>query len=209
MTETRRAARDSRKQATRKALREAALRLALERGPGNVQDSDIAAAVGVPLPVYHSCFASAEQAIVAAVVDEQKARLVSALAARPPRVPLRRAVTDALMDAYASPGVRRSRELQFVLTYPALRDEYLKTAALIEDELTAAIAERTGIDRRSIAWPAKSIAVQVQVALRDWLKSVDAPASTGEFPTRPLVWRLRLSLMIFGRILDGLESQSR
>ena len=72
MTEARRAARDSRKQATREALRDAAMRLALEGGPGNVRDADIAAAVGVPLSVYHSCFASGEQVIVAAVVDEQK-----------------------------------------------------------------------------------------------------------------------------------------
>lgn len=48
MTETRRAARDSRKLATREALREAALRLALERGPDNVPEADIAAAAGVP-----------------------------------------------------------------------------------------------------------------------------------------------------------------
>ena len=115
MTEARRAARHSRKQATRKALREAAMRLALERGPGNVRDADIAAAADVPLPVYRSCFSSAEQAIVAAVVDEQKARLVSAVAARPPRVPLRRTITDAIMDVYASPAVRRSRELQLIL----------------------------------------------------------------------------------------------
>jgi AcrR family transcriptional regulator len=208
MTEARRAARDSRKQATREALREAALRLALERGPGNVRDADIAAAVGVPLPIYDGCFSSAEQAIVAAVVDEQKARLVSGMAARP-RVPLRRAITDAIMDAYASAGVRRSRGMQLVLTHPALRDEYLKTAALIEDELTAVIAERLGTDRRNARWPARSIAINVRSALEQWLKSVDASASADEFPTRPLVWRLRLSLMTFGGILDVLESQSR
>lgn len=113
------------------------------------------------------------------------------------------------MEAYASPGIRRSRELQFVLTHPLPRDEYLKTAALIEEELTAVIAERIGADRRNVAWPAKSIAIHVQVALKNWLESVDAPTAAGEFPTRPLVWRLRLSLMIFGGILIVLESQPR
>jgi AcrR family transcriptional regulator len=208
-TEARRAARDSRKQATREALREEAMRLALERGPGNVGDADIAAAAGVPLRVYQSCFSGAEQAIVAAVVDEQKARLVSAVAARPPRVPLRRAITDAIMEAYASPGVRRSREMQFVLTHPALRAEYLKTAGMIEGELTAVIAERLGTDRRDVAYPAKMVAAQVQGVLKHWLKSVGAPASGDEFPTRPLAWRLRLSFMMFGRVLDDLESQAR
>ena len=99
--------------------------------------------------------------------------------------------------------------MQLVLTHPALRDEYLKTAALIEDELTAAIAERIVTDRRNVAWPAKSIAIQVQVALKEWLKSVAESASADEFPTRPLVWRLRLSLMMFGGTLDVLESRSR
>lgn len=208
MTEARRAARDSRKQATREALRQAAMRLALERGPGNVRDADIAAAVGVPLSVYASCFSSAEQAIVAAVVDQQKARLVSAVAARPPRVHLRRAIIDAIMDAYASPGVRRSRQMQLVLTHPALREEYLKTAGLIEDDLIAVIVERIGCDRPTAMWPARSTALQVQVALKGWLTSVDGSASAAEFPTRPLVWRLRLSLKMFGSVLDGLESQS-
>jgi hypothetical protein len=68
---------------------------------------------------------------------------------------------------------------------------------------------RIGANRRDVAWPAKSIAIHVQVALRNWLKSVNAPAAADEFPTLPLVWRLRLSLMMFGGILDVLESQPR
>jgi hypothetical protein len=99
--------------------------------------------------------------------------------------------------------------MQLVLAHPALRDEYLKTAALIEDDLAAVIAERAGTDRRNVAWPAKSITITVQNALKDWLRSVDGSASADEFPTRPLVWRLRLSLMMFGSVLDGLQSQSR
>jgi hypothetical protein len=177
----------------------------MERGPGNVRDADIAAAVGVPLRVYQSCFSGVEQAIVAAVVDEQKARLLSAVAARPPRVPLRRAITDAILEAYASPGIRRSRQMQFILANPALREEYLRTAGLIEDELITVIIQRTGADRGNALWPAKQIAAQVQFAIKEWLKSVDAPRTDGEFPTRPLVWRLRLSLMAFGTILDVVE----
>jgi AcrR family transcriptional regulator len=205
VAETRRAVRDSRKQATREALREAAMRLALERGPRNVRDADIAAAVGVPLRVFHSCFSSAEQAIVASVVDEQKAQLVSAVTARPPGVALRRAVTDAIMDAYASAGVRHSREMQLILSHPALRDEYLKTAGSIEGELKAVIAERIGTDRRNAEWPARSIAVQVRIALERWLKS----ASANGCPTRSLVWHLRLGFTMSARSLDVLELQSR
>ena len=117
MTEARRAARDSRKQATREALWDAAMRLALEGGPGNVRYADIAAAVGVPLSVYHSCFASGEQVIVAAVVDEQKARLVSAVAARrmmrgrtPKRAP---PGPGRLIPGLPSGGASRPEDLQF------------------------------------------------------------------------------------------------
>jgi AcrR family transcriptional regulator len=203
-----RGARDSRKQATREALREAAMRLALEHGPGNVPDAYIAAAVGVPLRVYDSCFSSAEQAIVAAVADAQRSRLVSAVVGQPPQVPLRRAVTDAIMEAYASPAVRHSKELQLILAHPALRYEYLNTAGLIEDELSAVIAERIGIDRREATWPSKSIAGLVRSAIRQWLESVDLSASADEFPTRPLVWRLRLALKMSGGTLDIVEARS-
>jgi hypothetical protein len=71
------------------------------------------------------------------------------------------------------------------------------------------ILERTGTDRRKATWPATTIALQVRVALKQWLESVDASASADDFPTRPLVWRLRLSLKMSGHILDGLESQPR
>src|SRR2546430_11883605 len=71
------------KRATRKALRDAALRLALERGPGNVRVDDIAEAAGVSPRTYNNYFSSREQAIVAAVTAEREARIAAAAAAPP------------------------------------------------------------------------------------------------------------------------------
>ena len=57
--------REKKKDATRKALREAALRLAMEHGPDNVRVDDIADAAGVSPRTYNNYFSSREQAIVA------------------------------------------------------------------------------------------------------------------------------------------------
>jgi AcrR family transcriptional regulator len=50
--------REQKKQATRDALRAAALRLALERGPDNVRVDDIAEAAGVSPRTYNNYFSS-------------------------------------------------------------------------------------------------------------------------------------------------------
>ena len=73
--------REKKKTATRQALREAALRLALERGPDNVRVDDIADAAGVSPRTYNNYFSSREQAIVAAVTAEREARVAAAVAA--------------------------------------------------------------------------------------------------------------------------------
>src|SRR5258705_5932723 len=75
--------RERKKQATREALRAAALRLALERGPENVRVDDIAEAAGVSPRTYDNYFSSREQAIIAAVTAERASRVSAAVAARP------------------------------------------------------------------------------------------------------------------------------
>ena len=89
--------RERKKQATQKALREAALRLALERGPENVRVDDIAAAAGVSPRTYNNYYSSREQAIVAAVTAEREARVAQAVAAAP---------TARLADAVVEAVVR-------------------------------------------------------------------------------------------------------
>src|SRR5687768_14514204 len=85
------------KQATREALRAAALRLALERGPDNVRVDDIAEAAGVSPRTYNNYFSSREQAIVAAITAERASRIASAVSARAVDVSLADAVIDAVV----------------------------------------------------------------------------------------------------------------
>src|ERR671930_1848669 len=89
--------RERKKQATREALRVAALRLALERGPENVRVDDIAEAAGVSPRTYNNYFSSREQAIVAAVTAERESRIAAAVAARPADVSRADAVIDAVV----------------------------------------------------------------------------------------------------------------
>lgn len=122
--------REQKKQATRVALREAALRLALAHGPGNVRVDDIAEAAGVSPRTYNNYFSSREQAIVAAVTAERESRVVAAVAAAPTHIRLADALTEAVLEQYTEP--RERDELLLIIASPALRDTFLDTTAAIE-----------------------------------------------------------------------------
>jgi len=170
--------RERKKQATREALREAALRLALERGPDNVRVDDIAEAAGVSPRTYNNYFSSREQAIVAAVTAEREARVAAAVAARPASVPLADAVIQAIVEQYTAPGSHDQDVLRLLTAGPALRDAFLDAAAGIEDPLAAVIAERIG-DQYTAQVLSASVAGAVRVALRRWLRPGAAtPAAT-------------------------------
>jgi AcrR family transcriptional regulator len=78
------------KQAVREAIGAAALRLALEQGPGGlklVRVADIAEAAGVAPRTYNNYFSSREEAICAFHADQAR-RLGRALRSRPVSEPL-------------------------------------------------------------------------------------------------------------------------
>lgn len=171
MTTPRTGLRERKKQATRKALRDAALRLALARGPDNVRVDDIAEAAGVSPRTYNNYFSSREQAIVAAVTAEREARVAAAVAARPATTPLSDAVTEAIVEQYTDPGGRDPRVLLLITTSPALREAFLGTAARIEHPLTTAIADRIGDgDRLTAQVLSAGVAAAVRIALGQWIR---------------------------------------
>jgi AcrR family transcriptional regulator len=178
--------RERKKQATRQALREAALRLAVERGPDKVRIDDIAAAAGVSPRTYNNYYSSREQAIVAAVTAEREARVAAAVAARPPDVPLADAVIDAVVEQYTEPGAHAREALLLISTRPALREAFLGTTAAIEHPLADVIADRLGTtdettsdgtttDGTTAHVLAASVAAAVRVALRRWLRPTAGP----------------------------------
>jgi AcrR family transcriptional regulator len=171
--------RERKKQATRAALRTAALRLALERGPENVRVDDIAEAAGVSPRTYNNYFSSREQAIVAAVTAERESRIAAAILAHSPDVRLSVAVIDAVVEQYADPGEYAREVLLTITTTPALRASYVDTAAMIEQPLADALIERSDhLDRLTAQVLAASVGAAVKVALRAWLHSTTVPPST-------------------------------
>ena len=163
--------RERKKQATREALRAAALRLAVERGPDQVRVEDIAEAAGVSPRTYNNYFASREQAIVSALTADREARIAAAVAARSVGVRLADAVTEAVVEQYTDTGTHDHRVLPLITTRTALRDAFLDTTAGIEPPLTAVIAERlgdTGADTARVL--AASVTAAVRIALEGWLR---------------------------------------
>ena len=176
--------RERKKAATRKALRDAALRLALQRGPDNVRVDDIADAAGVSPRTYNNYFSSREQAIVAAVTAEREARVAAAVAARPATACLSDAVTEAIVEQYTDPGSHDPRALLLITTSPALRDAFLGTAAGIEHPLAAVIAQRTGDTGDTGQLTARvlsaSVAAALRIALAQWTQPAsDSPSASG------------------------------
>jgi AcrR family transcriptional regulator len=192
MTSSRQGLRQRKKDATHTALREAALRLALEHGPENVRVDDIAEAAGVSPRTYNNYFSSREQAIVAAVTAERDGRVAAAVAARPVGVPLADAVVEAIVEQYTDPGSHDPQVLLLLTTRAALRDAFFDAAAGMEDPLTAVIAQRIGDPGKNVARVlSASVAAAVRIALERWLQ----PAASGlVVPSGSLPDLLRSSL---------------
>ncbi|GGZ05518.1 TetR family transcriptional regulator [Streptomyces nitrosporeus] len=208
--------RERKKRATREALREAALRLAVERGPDQVRVEDIAEAAGVSPRTYNNYFASREQAIVAAVTADREARIAAAVAARPAGVRLADAITEAVVEQYTDTGEREHEALLLITTRTALRDAFLDTTAGIEPPLTAVIAERlddAGAQTARVL--AASVATAVRIALEDWLRPAGTAAAADDgggglvVLSGSLPGRLRAALAPLAPALDAAERRTR
>ncbi|MEU9048593.1 MULTISPECIES: TetR/AcrR family transcriptional regulator [unclassified Kitasatospora] len=205
--------RERKKQATREALREAALRLAVERGPDNVRVEEIAEAAGVSPRTYNNYFASREQAIVAAVTAGREAGVASAVAARPAGVRLADAVTEAVVEQYKNTGGREREVLLLITTRTPLLDAFLDTTADIEPPLTTVIAERLGgAEAPTARVLAASVAAAVRIALEGWLRPAGNAGFSESFgagglvvPSGSLPDRLRAALAPLAPAFDAAE----
>jgi AcrR family transcriptional regulator len=167
------------KQAVREAIGGAALRLALEQGPGGlklVRVSDIAEAAGVAPRTYNNYFSSREEAICAFHADQAR-RLGRALRSRPAGEPLAEAITAAVIDVFATPEPDRAG-LAMIMSTPELQGEALKAFTMAEEPLAIAIAERTAGDPRGNLYcqvMAAAVAGAVRIAGRHWLSTTSPP----------------------------------
>ncbi|MDT0532735.1 helix-turn-helix domain-containing protein [Micromonospora sp. DSM 115977] len=209
--------RERKKQATREALREAALRLAVQHGPDQVRVEDIAEAAGVSPRTYNNYFASREQAIVSAVTADREARIAAAVAARPAGARLADAVTEAVVEQYANTGEHERQVLLLITTRTALRDAFLDTTTGIEPPLTAAIAERLGdAGAHTARVLAASVAAAVRIALEGWLQPAGNAGAAGGFgagglvvPSGSLPDQLRAALAPLAPAFDAAERHTR
>lgn len=167
--------RERKKRATRQALSQAALRLAIERGLDKVLVEDIAAAVDVSTRTFNNYFASKYQAICALGVDRAES-LGAALRARPPDEDLWQAITEALLEHYDDAANEPDRDwfagVRLVMSAPALQGEYLKVNVTMQHVLADAIAERAGLDNSTDMLPmilAGAVTAACQVALERWM----------------------------------------
>jgi AcrR family transcriptional regulator len=164
--------RERKKQATRDALRLAALRLAALRGWDQVRVEDIAAEVGVSTRTFNNYFASKEEAFLATAY-ERAARAEAALAARPADEPLWRALTNAIVDSFATEEIDL-RQARLIRPTPILAGEQLKTFAVIERALAHAVAKRIGADIEQDIYPrlvGGAVVSATRVAFEHWTQS--------------------------------------
>ena len=169
--------RERKKQQTREALSWAALRLAVERGFGNVLVEDIAAEAGVSPRTFNNYFSSKAEAIVWRQL-ERLHRVAGLLRARPPEEPLWDALTAVVTLTFdhgeSLPDGRWTTGVRLVLGEMELQGELVKGGAAIERDFAAAIAERTGTDADHDLYPllmAAAVGAAIRVASDQWLRS--------------------------------------
>jgi AcrR family transcriptional regulator len=132
--------RERKKLATRDALADAALRLALRDGPENVRVPDIAAEADVSPRTFNNYFSSVPEAICARAA-QRALRIGDMLRLRPAAEPLAEAITNAMLEDDVDSQERRPF-VEMIFTSPVLRGEFYKTVVAREQAFAEAIAER-------------------------------------------------------------------
>lgn len=144
--------RERKKADTRRALSDAALRLAFERGLENVTREDIANLAGVSLRTFTNYFAGKYDAL-AYRQQERLRRSIDTLRTRPADEPLWTAIAESVIkpvdddmtDVYgaenALPTRQQLAEVRKLLMISEIRDATFRG---LGDEWVVAIAERTG-----------------------------------------------------------------
>ncbi|CRZ15823.1 transcriptional regulator [Mycolicibacterium neworleansense] len=182
--------RERKKLDTRRALSDAALSLAFERGLENVTREDIANLAGVSLRTFTNYFAGKYDAL-GYRQQERMRRSIDLLRSRPADEPLWTAITESVIkplgddmsDVYgeenAIPTRRQLAEVRKLLMIPEIRDATFRG---LNDEWVAAIAERTGTDPERDMYPRLVAAVVRAVgdAAMDEYGNADPPVAFAE-----------------------------
>jgi AcrR family transcriptional regulator len=166
--------RERKKQATREALSWAATRLTVERGWDHVLVEDIAEAAGVSPRTFNNYFSSKAEAI-AFRHHNRFVQLADALRARPAGEPLWDAVRAAALDV-VDPDEGRAPDgwtagVRLMTAHPAMVAEVIKATVDAEQQLAAAVGERTGTT--GALYPrlvAAAITAAVRIVTEEWIR---------------------------------------
>jgi len=172
--------RERKKAATRQALHQAAVRLAIAHGADKITVEAVADAAGVSRRTFSNYFANKEEALLYG--DQQRiGTLIGMVQARPAGEGPWQALTEAAREFYRQVGELDpawAAQTRMLRSQPALLAQQLNTFAAVERELAAAVTARTaepdpsGVRARLAA---ATFMTSLRVALHIWL---DAPADT-------------------------------
>jgi AcrR family transcriptional regulator len=153
--------RERKKADTRRALSDAALHLAFERGLDNVTREDVANLAGVSPRTFHNYFSGKYEALAYRQAERVR-RSVAILKERPADEPLWTSITHAVLtpleedfaDAHGDenrvPDRHEQIEIRKLLMQPQIRNS---VPHHLFDELLQLIAERTGTDPHHDLYP--------------------------------------------------------
>lgn len=177
--------RERKKADTRRALSDAALALAFERGLDNVTREAIAERAGVSLRTFNNYFTGKYEAIAYRQVERVR-RSLDVLRSRPAGEPLWTAITEAVLEPFVAEGTegvtpsrKQIAEVRKVLLAREIR------AAVAKDLYTdwvEVIAERTGTDSQRDMYPrlASAVVRAVLEAALDTYAIADPPVPVTE-----------------------------
>ncbi|OJZ69919.1 TetR family transcriptional regulator [Mycobacterium paraffinicum] len=167
MTEQPRGLRERKKADTRRALSDAALNLAFERGLDNVTREEIANLAGVSLRTFNNYFGGKYEALAYRQTERMR-RSIAALRQRPADEPLWSAITHVVLEPLEAdfgevhgeenqaPSRQELVEVRKMLMNPQVRNALPQE---LFDEWLAVIAERTGTDPERDLYPRLVVAV--------------------------------------------------
>jgi AcrR family transcriptional regulator len=153
--------RERKKVDTRRALSDAALKLAFEHGLDDVTREAIANLAGVSLRTFNNYFTGKYEALAYRQTERMR-RSVEALRRRPPDEPLWTSITEAVLEPLDAdfdemgghdegiPTRRELAEVRKLLMRPEIRGAVTRD---LFEEWVSVIAERTGIDPARDMYP--------------------------------------------------------
>lgn len=177
--------RERNKAATRSALAEAAVQLAMRHGLEAVRNEDIAELAGVSPRTFSNYFANKYEALTFRHAERMR-YAAEALRGRPPEEPLWDAIRAAVAapwmqveDGLPPPDHAAVAELKLLFGSRALQGEILKDALDERGPFALAISDRLGLEPGRDLYPrllAAAVAVVTQVAIDAFLQS-DPPVA--------------------------------